>query len=197
MVGTCSVPICNRPRSARGYCDGHYQRLRDRGDVLADKPLGLYIGKAPRPIADRLHERTDRSGGPDSCWPWTGTRLRSGYGTIGIGSLTDGSRRNELTHRVAWMVAVGPIPEGGVICHRCDNPPCVNPAHLFLGTHTDNHRDMEAKGRANYSGVRKRTTEEVSTIRTRAAAGERISDIARSMGIPAYSVGRIVRGRTY
>lgn len=75
------------------------------------------------------------------CAEWTGARSRGGHGQIGI----DGRRVG--THRVAWTLAYGPIPDGMFVCHRCDNPPCVNPAHLFLGTALDNMRDMVTKGR--------------------------------------------------
>lgn len=68
---------------------------------------------------------------------------RDGYGRIRV----DG--KSWLAHRFSWVLANGPIPEGMYVCHRCDNPPCINPEHLFLGTQTDNMRDMAAKGRWN------------------------------------------------
>ena len=80
--------------------------------------------------------------GPDECWPWKGCiNKRWGYGTFRY------KRKDELAHRVLWMINVGPIPYGMKICHHCDNPPCCNPVHLFLGTHQDNMSDMVKKGR--------------------------------------------------
>ena len=78
----------------------------------------------------------------DGCWEWTGSRDTSGYGTIGFAG---GIHK---THRIAWNVAFGLIPLGLQVLHRCDNPPCVRPSHLFLGTQADNISDMVAKGRA-------------------------------------------------
>lgn len=77
----------------------------------------------------------------DDCWPWQGHCDRHGYGSFKQGEKLTGS------HRVAWELTRGPIPEGLHVCHHCDNPPCCNPSHLFLGTHQDNMRDMVAKGR--------------------------------------------------
>lgn len=80
--------------------------------------------------------------GADECWPWKANSThRFGYGMFWLGG------NNVGAHRVAWMVTHGDIPSGLAVCHRCDNPKCCNPAHMFLGTHAENNRDMRAKGR--------------------------------------------------
>jgi hypothetical protein len=81
--------------------------------------------------------------GPDECWEWTGSRLPFGYGQI----VARYGHPSIKTHRFAYELANGPIPDGLKVLHRCDNPPCCNPAHLFLGTLLDNRRDCLAKGR--------------------------------------------------
>jgi len=82
--------------------------------------------------------QTDRSG---DCWLFTGYLTPAGYGRFSIAGV------QQQAHRVAYMFTHGPIPEGMVICHRCDVRHCVNPSHIFLGTHADNVADMDAKGR--------------------------------------------------
>lgn len=125
----------------------------------------------------------------DGCWEWTRARHRQGYGNISI----DG--RSLLAHRVSWELAHGPIPDGICVCHRCDNPRCVRPDHLFLGTHVENMRDMANKCRSpgtravEHAGRRlgikswsKITGIPRSTIARRLALGW---DAARALGTPS------------
>lgn len=95
---------------------------------------------------ERFWSKVDRGGGPDACWLWTAHKTRGGYGQLRV----DGHQAT--AHRVSWELAHGPIPpghgyHGTCVLHRCDNPPCCNPSHLFLGTNADNMADMKAKGR--------------------------------------------------
>ena len=78
----------------------------------------------------------------DDCWPWTGSIHNTGYGRM------KAKHKQVFVHRVSWEMSNGPIPNGMFVLHRCDNPPCVRPDHLFLGTKGDNNRDRVAKGRS-------------------------------------------------
>lgn len=106
-------------------------------------------------LTDDLVERFWRfvEKGPD-CWLWTGRRGGSAnYGSDRYGVLRElgrDPRREFGAHRLSYEIHIGPIPTGLDVCHTCDRPPCVNPAHLFLGTRADNVRDMVAKGRGSY-----------------------------------------------
>ena len=83
--------------------------------------------------------------GEDECWEWFGNRNSDGYGRIWV------YERLESAHRMSWRFLKGNIPANACVLHSCDNPPCVNPAHLFLGTQQDNANDRETKGRGNQS----------------------------------------------
>lgn len=82
--------------------------------------------------------------GADGCWEWIGARTAYGYGQAWVARPM---RTSVMAHRAAWAMERGPIPPGLLVLHSCDNPPCVNPAHLFLGTQSDNMLDSVSKGR--------------------------------------------------
>lgn len=86
----------------------------------------------------RFWTKVDKSG---ECWMWTAGKSLSGYGHFWV------KGRHERTNRVSWTIHHGPIPDGMLVLHRCDEPSCVNPDHLFLGTHADNAKDRKSKGR--------------------------------------------------
>ena len=101
------------------------------------------------PVEIRLGRKVEIRG-IDECWPFHGASVPAGYGKLSVGRKA--SRKEYLpAHRVAWTATYGDIPDGLYVCHQCDNPPCCNPRHLFLGTHQDNMRDMISKGRAPHN----------------------------------------------
>lgn len=118
------------------------------------------------------------------CWLWSGSLDACGYGTFKMFT-----KVVKKSHRVSWELNCGPIPPGLWVLHRCDNPPCVNPAHLFLGTPNDNSQDMVAKGRA--SRLSKLSREAVLAIRS--ASGLQ-AEIAAQFGITVSAVSRIKSG---
>lgn len=103
-------------------------------------------------------------------------------------------------HRVSWVLHHGPIPPGLLVCHRCDNPRCVNPEHLFLGTAKDNSQDMVRKGRVSQGDrhpYAKLTTEQVVVIRKRAADGDDPGQIASDFGVSEWNVIHVIRRHTW
>lgn len=128
----------------------------------------------------------------DSCWLWTGRVSVGGYGKTYLGG------KIIPAHRFSWTLANGPIPDGMFVCHKCDNPPCVRPDHLFLGTNADNMADCAAKGRiarGEKNGAAKLTSSQVQEIREMARLGLKHKDIAERFAIHASYVWMIVSGR--
>lgn len=134
---------CSRPfhpyiedvkRSMGLFCSKRCFQLSPRRYRGASRPA--------EPLSVRFWKHIEKTEG---CWLWTGTRSSYGYGVIGC--VKERGGRTLRTHRVSWELHFGPIPDGLYVCHRCDNPPCANPAHLFLGTNSDNSNDKVVKGR--------------------------------------------------
>jgi len=95
------------------------------------------------PLDERFWKLVNKT---DGCWLWTGATNHFGYGMINSGGHSGNALR---AHRVSWIIHNGVIPNGRFICHHCDNPSCVRPDHLFIGTCADNNRDMVAKNRCD------------------------------------------------
>jgi hypothetical protein len=131
------------------------------------------------------------------CWLWSGCRTERGYGRFSIGGKKD--RRFRPAHRVSHELYVGVIPLGLSVCHRCDNPPCVRPSHLFLGTQDDNMKDAAIKGRT-IQGERhpkaKLTQEDVRHIRALRLVMSH-SALARKFGIDSKCIRRVLRGEAW
>jgi hypothetical protein len=130
--------------------------------------------------------------GPDDCWGWAAGRDDDGYGQFRV----TGRRRCMGSHRFSWELHFGAIPEDLQVLHRCDNPPCVNPAHLFLGTNQDNHNDKMAKGR-QAKGERnpgaKLTETQVIEIRE-VIQDDGLAALARKYGVSKTQIRRIASG---
>lgn len=186
--------------------------VQRRQDHDGEAPQGVVqehpestTGFAPETIA-RFWSRINKDGSiPEhvphlgKCWVWTAGVRGRGYGAF----YADKDRRNIATHRLMWSLNQGAIPQGLYVMHKCDNPPCVNPAHLFLGTPLDNVSDMIAKGRrcsfrGDLNGSRRKPESrprgadngkavlsegDVRSIRLRLSQGERGTEIAKEYGV--------------
>lgn len=190
---TCSLPDCDRKVFARGWCGPHYKRWYRHGD-----PLAVIHRRAPDGAS--LETRlcyvgwTERLVRPDlgACWEWNGLLDKKGYGRVWDGT------RVAAAHRASYETWAGPITSADLACHRCDNPPCMNPAHLFLGTDADNARDMVQKLRSCNGENRpqhKLTDLQIEQLRASytGAWGEQ-SALARQYGIAPSYVSALVRG---
>lgn len=142
-------------------------------------------------LSERLWSRIDKN---RDCWEWVGPLNLHGYGQL--------KYRNRMyqAHRLAWELTNGPIPDNLFVCHKCDNPVCCRPDHLFLGTHADNMADMVAKGRARKGSdvyVSKLEEIDIPIIRELHAQGAKVPSIARKYNVKSNAIRRIIEGKTW
>lgn len=162
------------------------KRVRSKGKFVA------------RPINDRIMECLDVRSDYE-CWEWVCGRHQQGYGIIQIDD------KKKKAHRVVYEMIVGPIPPGMKLLHKCDNPPCCNPNHLFLGTQADNIRDCESKGRSIHkaingsrNGMAKLNEEDIVTIRRLYADGAFSQyHIASNFGVSQTIIHRVVTNKAW
>ncbi len=178
----CKIETCGKPSKHLGWCGAHYKRWHRHGDPIA----GASPHYATPDAAFAARTIKDAATG---CLLWTGADDGHGYGQMRI------NRKPVRAHRYAWSSVHGDIPDGKLVLHQCDNPRCVNVDHLFLGTHTDNVNDMDAKGRRinnQRKGERcraaKLTGDAIIAIR---ADTRRQIDIAADYGIKQAHVSKI------
>jgi hypothetical protein len=142
---------------------------------------------------DSLFDRfADKFTVGEGCWTWHGARNRGGYGQL------DYKGRRLVASRISWALFNGPIPKDMVVCHRCDNPRCVRPDHLFLGTRADNNADRDVKGRhvalsGEQNGFSRLTEQSVAVIRR----GGPALPLARRFGVSVRQIYKIRSGKAW
>lgn len=135
----------------------------------------------------------------EECWEWTGKKNKQGYGRIRTES---SGNHQSLAPRVSWEIHFGKIPDNLFVLHRCDNPSCVNPSHLFLGTIADNNNDRDTKGRTRCalgeSNKKSKLTEDaVVQIRALALEGYKPRELSLVFGVGTLAIERVLSGRTW
>lgn len=183
----CSVPKCQNKYYAQGFCGKHYQRNRKFGD-----PLAGHGNHAPP--EERFWRHVVKGLG---CWVYSGGSAKAKYGLF--------QRHNRgdvvLAHRYSYELHIGKIPAGKIVMHICDNPRCVNPKHLSVGTHKENTQDMIAKGRharvaplGTDNGKAKLTPAKVRAIRASADTNKALAD---RWGLSVNCIRGVRIGRTW
>jgi len=189
-MNTCKKDGCNNDIFSTGFCAKHYQQLRRSGVILSGtKPRGTPEERFWRFVDKKLDSE---------CWNWTGHKA-SNYGSFSIGARSLG---NVLAHRFSWSMHNNKeIPKGMVVMHSCDNPLCVNPSHLSVGTPMENTHDMLKKGRHTYiAHVGEKNGKSVlneKIVREIRQSNMNHAELGRLYGVATSTIRGVRSGRTW
>ena len=151
-------------------------------------------GSPPTPLAQRFWRKVRVTSG---CWEWQGAKHEHGYGRMRPTGSRKIRQKVEMAHRLAWMLTHGPIPTGLSVCHRCDNPPCCNPDHLFLGSHSDNFRDAARKGRLAQQKLNFAIATQIRREYRRGRGPSSMRGLAERYGVNSSCISDIITGKAY
>lgn len=188
----CNFDGCTRDSKCKGFCDMHYRRLLKNGSVYDYGSRKVDIGND----VERFHKKYIID--ENNCWIWQGGTRGSDISKQYGRHFANGKSIN--AHRFSYSIHIGEIPEGIYVCHKCDVPLCVNPNHLFLGTHNDNMKDMVQKNRSykgrgeNKKGKSKLTNKQAYEIKNNKLSQSKLGKI---YGVAQTTIGRIKRGVSY
>lgn len=191
----CSVEGCESKHWCKGFCVIHYSRWKRFGTTDRTTNINLGIGDTEE---ERFWSRVDKTPGQGpqgECWTWQASRLK-GYGSVYVGG------KHHKSHRAAWFYTYKQWPTLWLL-HSCDNPPCVNPAHLREGTNVENIRDSMERGRRSVMKGEgkpnaKLTESAVREIRQRFATRTvAILDLAAEYGVSGGTISSAVYGKTW
>ena len=188
-MAECRIEGCDGKSRTKGLCNKHALRLRQTGTTDPGP-------KAEATVEVRFWRRVEKT---DGCWWWIPAKSANKYGLIQLGGV---GSKSVTTHRFSYELHNGEIPEGMIVMHSCDNPSCVNPDHLSLGTHKDNVADMIAKGRRGDPKVvgvdhPKAVLNEHKVRYIRANPSKSHAQLARELGVGANTVRGVRTGRTW
>lgn len=193
------------------HCGGEFSTCHPGRAKFCGQPCYFEASRLRNPARTRFLSMVEVAG-DDECWLWKGKPLQTGYGQFWLNG------KNVTAHRASYTLLKGVIPDGMLVLHRCDNPQCVNPRHLFPGTHADNMVDKVSKGRGNSpTGGRhgsktmphrvprgeakaaqaKLTNEAVLDARAQVAAGALQRDVAARLNVSPSLISRVVRGQRW
>ena len=184
----CTVFGCYEPKYRKSMCVKHYQRHKKTGDVFSEEHVIQDFTLKEKLLFNVKLDRETR------CWEWQGRKDPDGYGTLSVGDFP------VRAHRTMYEVVKGPIPDGLLVCHKCDNPSCCNPEHLFLGTTSDNNKDKTLKGRTpkgEDSAMSILTEKNVIEIKALIKEGLKDQDIGDTYGVTRSAIYRIRCGKNW
>ena len=153
----------------------------------------------PRSVIERFWSGVEKRT-PEKCWPWTGSKMGKGYGAFDIWRGAGRQRVRTSSHRLSFKIAFGPFDERLHVLHCCDNPACVNPSHLFLGTNLDNIHDAMSKGRVAHGEnhwASKLTMDQAEEIRRLRSLGMSYGQLGKQFGVHRMTIVQITKGECW